>query len=39
MEAKGDRIEAGELDYQTVLWELRRSRLFADRRSPSPAAS
>jgi len=39
MEAKGDRIEAGELDYQTVLWELRRSRLFADRPSPSPAAS
>lgn len=28
MEAKGDRIEAGELDYQAVLRELHNSRLF-----------
>ncbi len=29
MEEKGDKIETGELDYQSVLWELRRSRLFS----------
>lgn len=29
LEEKGDRIEMGELDYQEVLRELRRSRLFA----------
>jgi len=29
MEEKGDKIETGELDYQSVLWDLRRSRLFS----------
>ncbi len=28
MEEKGDKIEKGEIDYQSVLWELRKSRLF-----------
>jgi len=31
LEEKGDKIEAGELDYQSVLRELRHSRLFAQR--------
>ncbi len=29
MEEKGDKIETGKLDYQSVLWELRQSRLFS----------
>ncbi|MFN3420482.1 MAG: reverse gyrase [Armatimonadota bacterium] len=29
MEEKGDKIETGELDYQSVLWDLKRSRLFS----------
>ncbi|MFA0736409.1 MAG: hypothetical protein OGMRLDGQ_002909 [Candidatus Fervidibacter sp.] len=31
LEEKGDKIEAGELDFQSVLRELRHSRLFAQR--------
>jgi Reverse gyrase len=31
LEEKGDKIEAGELDYQLVLRELRHSRLFVQR--------
>lgn len=29
MEEKSDKIETGELDYQSVLWDLKRSRLFS----------
>ncbi len=34
LEEKSDKIEIGELDYQSVLWELKKSRLFYYSKSP-----